>query len=375
MNIGRAYQANTVLSSGDVFTLGGSWNGGIGNKHGELYSVAGNAWARLAGIPLPDTSDLIGPDVEGTYRGDNHMWLFAQSDGWVFQAGPSAQMHWIDTKNGGSVSAGIPRGDDAYSINGNAVLYDTGKILKLGGAANYSSGFAVGTSYLIDISKRPSVAVKRLAPLNFARSFANSVVLPSGEVVVVGGQSRLRLFYDDDAVQETELWDPRTQVFTKLNAPTAVARNYHSVALLLPDGRVLSGGGGLCGTNAMAAGCPGNHPDVQILTPPYLLNADGSPAARPVIRQAPTVMSAGQSALVDTDRPVSEWVLVRLSSTTHTVNNDQRRIRLSHVSQPARNRYQITIPADRGIALPGYWMLFALNAQGVPSVAKTLQIQ
>ncbi|RYU59959.1 DUF1929 domain-containing protein [Methylolobus aquaticus] len=379
MNINRAYQGNTVLSTGDVFTLGGSWSGGIGNKTGELYSTSADAWSLLSGVPLPDTSDIIGPDLGGTYRGDNHVALFAQRDGWVFHAGPSAHMHWIDTKNGGSVSAGIPRGDDTYSINGNFVLYDTGdtsRILKLGGAPNYDSGDAFDRAYQIDINQSRNVAVKRLAPMNHPRTFSNSVVLPNGQVIVVGGQSRVRLFYDDDAVFETELWDPRTQVFTKLNAPIAVARNYHSVALLLQDGRVLSGGSGLCGVNAMqSTGCPGNHPDVQILTPPYLLNEDGSLANRPVISQAPAVAALGATITVDTDRPVSEWAMVRMSSTTHTVNNDQRRVLLRHTSAAVRNRYRLTIPAQSGTALPGYWMLFALDARGVPSVAKTLQIQ
>lgn len=371
MNIGRAYQANTVTSSGDVFTLGGSWAGGISNKGAELYSVASDAWTVLTEIPLPDTSDFIGPDKLGVYRGDNHMWLFAQGDGWVFHAGPSAAMHWIDTKNSGDVIGAGTRADDVYSINGNAILYDTGRILKLGGAPNYDSGLAFNRAYLIDIRDRPVVRVTRLAPMNYGRSFANSVVLPSGQVVVVGGQSRVKLFSDADAVYETELWDPKTQVFTKLNAPVAVARNYHSVALLLPDGRVLAGGGGLCRLDCPAV----SHPDVQILTPPYLFNADGSLAIRPEITQAPASATAGGVITIDTDKPVVDLVLVRLSSVTHTLNTDQRYVRLSHWSSEVRNRYRATIPADRGVVLPGYWMLFAMNAKGVPSIAKTIRIQ
>ena len=386
LHIGRAYQGTTLTSTGDVFTLGGSWNGTVGvPKSGELYSVASGVWNTLGNVPLPDTSDIIGPDLGGVYRGDNHLALFAQSNGWVFHAGPSAYMHWIDTKSTGSVSAGIPRQDpqdpqvDPYSINANFVLYDAGDkshILKLGGAPNYDSGTAFDSAYRIDIDTTHTVSVKRLAPLNFGRAFANSVILPSGQVVVVGGQSQVRLFYDDNAVLETELWDPNTQVFTNLNAPVAVARNYHSTALLLPDGRVLSGGGGVCGGNLMvSSGCVGNHPDMQILTPPYLLNPDGSLAQRPVITQAPSQATVGTTMLVDTDRPISEWSMIRMSSTTHTVNNDVRRIKLRHNSTAAKNRYKLSIPADSGTALPGFWMLFALDARGVPSVASIVKIQ
>jgi galactose oxidase len=85
--------------------------------------------------------------------------------------------------------------------------------------------------------------------------------------------------------------------------------------------------------------------------------------------------TAGSVITIDTDRPVVEWVLVRLASVTHTLNTDQRRVKLSYASPNVRNRYKATIPADRGVVLPGDWMLFALNAKGVPSVAKTIRIQ
>ena len=65
---------------------------------------------------------------------------------------------------------------------------------------------------------------------------------------------------------------------------------------------------------------------------------------------------------------------MRLSATTHTVNNDQRRIPLSITATNGPRSYSLTIPSDPGVALPGYYMLFALNANGVPSVSSTVQI-
>ena len=115
----------------------------------------------------------------------------------------------------------------------------------------------------------------------YSRIFPNSVVLPNGQVVVIGGQTIGKLFSDDNSVLVTELWDPPTGTFRTL-PPMAVGRDYHGMALLLPDARVLSGGGGLCGPT-----CAGNRTDVQILTPHYLLNGDGTPATRPVILSAP----------------------------------------------------------------------------------------
>jgi galactose oxidase len=192
-------------------------------------------------------------------------------------------------------------------------------------------------------------------------------VLPNGQVVVVGGQTFAQPFSDDTAVLTPELWDPTKQTFSPL-APQAVPRVYHSVALLLPDGRVLSGGGGLCGT------CSTNHPNVEILTPPYLLNANGSAATRPTISSAPTVAQLGTSIAVSASSGVKAFALMRLSSVTHSINNEQRRVPVSFTVGTA-GEYLITIPSDPSVVVPGYYMLFALNSNGVPSVSRTLQIQ
>ncbi len=139
MNVPRGYEADTLLSYGtvsggavsnvEVLTLGGSWSGGEGGKSGEIWNSGTGSWKLLSGVP---ETNVVGPDPQGIYRGDNHLWLFAQSRGSVFHAGPSAQMNWITTTGSGTINSAGTRGSDPYSINGNAVLYDIGKILKVG---------------------------------------------------------------------------------------------------------------------------------------------------------------------------------------------------------------------------------------------------
>jgi galactose oxidase len=388
MNVPRGYEGDTLLSYGtlangvlsgvQVLTLGGSWSGGEGGKTGEVWNSSTGAWTLLSGVP---ETNIVGPDPQGIYRGDNHLWMFAQSGGSVFQAGPSAQMNWITTLGDGTISSAGDRGTDPYSINGNAVLYDVGKILKVGGAPAYqqSTGttYATNSAYLIDISAGPGTTpvVTQLTPMSYERAFSNSVVLPNGNVVVIGGQSIPEPFTDSAAILVPEIWNPTTQQFSYLN-PMQTPRTYHSTAILLPDGRVFVGGGGQCG-----AGCPQNHLNAEILTPPYLLNSDGSAATRPVLVAASTSTSAtlGGTITAGTTGQVASFVLMRLSATTHTVNNDQRRIPLSISTTTARSggaySYTLTMPsADPGVVLPGYYMLFALNGSGVPSVSTTIQV-
>jgi hypothetical protein len=360
MVIPRGYNANTILQDGTVFTLGGSWSGGRGNKHGEVWTAAAG-WRRLAGVPV---DAALGNDPDFAFRADNHMWLFPAPNGQVLQAGPSAAMNWIDTQGGGRILPAGTRGDDVYSQSGNAVMYDIGKVLKVGGATAYEGRNATNSAYVIDMNA--GVSVRKVAPMAYARIFSNGVVLPGGQVLVVGGHTFGQPWSDNNSVLVPELWDPATETFTPL-PPMAVPRNYHSVALLLPDARVLVAGSGLCGT------CATNHPDAQILTPHYLLNEDGSPATRPVIQTAPAAATHGTRIAVTTDSPAASFVLVRLGSTTHTVNNDQRRVPLQFNSTGA-NAYSVAIPGNPGVALPGYYMLFALSESGVPSMSRMLRI-
>ena len=141
----------------------------------------------------------------------------------------------------------------------------------------------------------------------------------------------------------------------------------HSVALLLPDGRVFTGGGGLCGSS-----CATNHFNGEIFTPPNLLNLDGTPASRPKITGAPTTAANGETITVATDRAVSGFSIVRFGAATHSLDTDQRRIALTPTT--VGGGYELTIPADPGVAVPGYYMLFALDSHGVPSVARTIRV-
>ncbi|MFE4262012.1 discoidin domain-containing protein [Streptomyces sp. NPDC056883] len=365
MNIPRGYQAMTLLSTGEAFVLGGSWSGPAGDKAAEAWSPVTRTWRGLPGVPALQASTA---DPAGPYRADNHMWLHATSGGKVLQLGPSKQMNWISTTGTGSITPAGTRADSADAMTGNAVAYDIGKLLTLGGSPAYQNTPATNRAYTVSIAGS-QVATARTGDMAYARAFANSVVLPDGKVIVFGGQSYPVPFSDATSVLTPELWDPATGAFTPL-ATMAVPRNYHSVANLLPDGRVFSGGGGLCGD------CATNHADGAVFTPPYLLNPDGSPKPRPEITgNVPTRTSPGTSLTLTTatSTPAASFVLMRAAAATHSTDNDQRRVPLTS-TPTGTGTHKVSIPADPGVVLPGNYMLFALDAQGVPSPARFLTI-
>jgi galactose oxidase len=373
MNIDRGYNADVMLPTGEVLTLGGSWSGSSSTlKNGEVWSPTTGAWTLRTGILAAPMTGPDPADSPNVYRGDNHAWLFATQGGYVFHAGPSAAMHWITTTGSGSIFSAGSRGDDAYSMNGKAVMYDIGKIFKTGGAPAYAGANATTNTYVINLNPalsnpiNESVVVTKTAPMAYPRAFANAVVLPTGQVFVVGGDTYANPFVDSTAVLVPELWDPVSQTFTRL-PPMQTPRTYHSAALLLPDGRVFVGGGGQCGT------CSTNHLNAEIFSPPYLFNSNGTQASQPKIVSAPSTAGLGNTISVSTNAQVSAFAIMRLSSVTHTVDNDQRRVPLV-ISSSSGNSYSLQVPSDPGVVPPGYYMLFAINSQGTPSVAVMIKV-
>ena len=248
-------------------------------------------------------------------------------------------------------------------------MYDAvaGKILTVGGSPDYQDSYATSNAHIITLGAPGEVpTVTTIGNMAYARAFANGVVLPDGTVLITGGQTYAEPFSDANSILIPELFDPGTNTFTQL-APMSIPRNYHSVGILLPDATVGNGGGGLCGS------CATNHFDMEIFTPPYLYDASGALAARPTISSVSTGATAvGTSFTVTTGGAVDSFSIIRLTSTTHTVNTDQRRIALTP-SATAGTTYTLDIPADPGVAVPGVWYIFAL-AGGVPSVASYLTI-
>ena len=161
-----------------------------------------------------------------------------------------------------------------------------------------------------------------------------------------------------NAVLPAEIWNPDTETWTTVDS-LQNGRLYHSTALLLPDGRVLmAGGGALPGSIAV------DQRNAEIYSPPYLFKG-----ARPTITSAPGGVAYGSSFDVTTPNAaqIAKVSLIRSPSVTHAFDQNQRFQFLSF-THGRRARSPCRRPANANLAPPGDYMLFLVDANGVPSV-------
>jgi hypothetical protein len=218
---------------------------------------------------------------------------------------------------------------------------------------------ATATTEIIDLSVSnpkwvtgPSMSQPRIQ--------MNATILPSGKVLATGGSAM-----DENgstASLNADLFDPVTETFSSAGA-NAFPRLYHSGALLLPDATVLViGGNPARGTI---------EPHLEIYSPAYLFDSNGTLATRPTITSAPTGV-IGHGAVFQVQTPdaanISSVVVLRAGAATHAFNMEQRMVSLSFTK--GTGVLNVTAPPNGNIVPPGYYLLFVLNSSGVPSVAK-----
>lgn len=336
MNEGRWYPTTTELPNGDILVLSGDVNSNtVTDTLPQVYQVATNTWRNLTSAQLMQALYPV---------------MFVAPNGKIIYAGPEPLSRYLDTTGTGAWTNLGTRKFTGWRDYGPGVMYETGNILEVGG-----SDPPTATAETIDLTAA-TPAWTLTGSMSIARRQHNAVVLPDGKVFIVGGSSGSGFDDSTHPVLPTEMWDPATGKFTVM-ASIAVYRGYHSTAILLPDGRVLSAGGNVGGANA------------QIYSPPYLFNG-----ARPTIASAPDSAGYGQSVFVGTpdSATISKVALIRVPSVTHTFDESGRYMHLSYTQ--ATGGLNVTMPASGNLAPPGYYMLFILNGSGVPSVARMILV-
>lgn len=237
-----------------------------------------------------------------------------------------------------------------------------GKIMKAGKAtAPFISDKPSSTAtYVIDMNgTRPQW--RETDSMNFPRSYHVLTLLPDGSTIVTGGGRTQKYSDTAQAVKEAEIWDPTAEKWTTM-AKMTNPRLYHGTALLLPDGRVLVAGSGRLAPNP-------DQENYEIFSPPYLFKG-----ARPTVTSAPGTVQPGDQIFVGTpDAATIETVsLVRIGAMTHSFNADQRYLTLPFTQ--TTGGLNVQAPGNVNEIPPGYYMLFVVNANGVPSIANFIKV-
>jgi galactose oxidase len=297
-------------------------------------------------------------------------------DGRVFMAGPGIDSFFFDTAGTGTwvQSSSRQAGPREYAPS---VMYDVGKIVFIGGGNDPDTHLPAQLVEKIDLTS-PAPAWQPAQSMHFRRRQHNATLLPDGTVLVTGGTQGSggaggQGFNDltpGMPVHVAELWDPKSDRWT-LMAAEQIDRCYHSTAVLLPDGRVMSAGGGEYQPAVeLASNDPADtHLEAQIFSPPLLFRGP-----RPEILDVPAEITYGQTFPVTTSGSVEigSASLVGLSSVTHSFNTGQR-INFLTISV-SENSVTLTAPPNANVCPPGFHLLFLLSKDGVPALGRMILV-
>jgi hypothetical protein len=346
---GRWYPTGTVLGDGRVMIFSGLNETGGTNTSVEFYS-ASSGWS--AAFSAPWTPPLY-PRMHQLPNGN------------VFYSGSTTGSSLFNPATHTWTT------NVAFTNYSGTRTYGTSVLLPLTPANNYTPKVIImgggspstNTTEIIDLS---AATPKWVYGPNMSqpRIEMNATILPNGQVLALGGSLN-----DEDtttASLNADLYDPGSNTFSLAGAE-AYARLYHSVSLLLPDATVWVAGGN------PQRGTYESH--MEIYSPAYLFNADGTGATRPTITStSSSVIGYGGAFQVQTPDAanISSVVLMRNGAVTHAFDMDQRYVGLSFTV--GGGVLNVTGPPNGNIAPPGYYMLFILNNAGVPSIATMVKV-
>ncbi len=377
---GRWYPTLVTLPDGQVFAAGGhpatgypdpneedTYNGRHNNNTPERYSPGADDWTLM-------TADVTAPG--GTVN-DSYPRFHLLPSGGLFsdtKGDESPQRifdpftgHWTGPAIDDSALPGFySRGSDGTSV-----------LLPLV-PPNYKPRVVVcnspdPTAFRIDIDESQNPAPntnkwvgtvgRQGSAAGKRRNHCCAVLLPTGQVFLSGGVTPSgQENVPNTPVLEPELYTPgmnwttgafsENEEWATIEEPATVGRGYHSVALLLPDGRVWTAGS--------TEGFGETEKRIEIFSPSYVGQA------RPTLAEAPPSVSYGQQfpVTVGQGNQIQRVALMRCGSITHAFDSDQRYVGLNFTQEGTS--LTVTAPPNPDVAPPGFYMLWVINTQGRP---------
>jgi Domain of unknown function (DUF1929) len=376
---------NVLITGGDL-TISGTRN--FSNNNVELFTPGSNALTQLSAmqyprwyptiVPMPNGEMLVlggrtAPNMAATVPE-----VFNPTTGWRTLTGAAstlafgnAGLHWYYPRGmldgGGNVFLITPEGK-MWTVT-TAGAGTVTRLLGLAAVANHElPTLMYAPNQILSVRSGPApqminIAGKKPVVTNVpgisqTRYWASGTVMADGRVVITGGSLVANQL--QGVALAAEIWDPATGAWS-FGASATIPRLYHSNGLLLPDGSVITAGGGAPG--------PVKNLNAEIYFPSYLYDSSGQPAVRPTFTIAQSVVSVGGTitGTVGAADTISRITFVRTGSATHSTNLDQRLVSLPFTQ--TGQAISATLPSGALTLPPGYYMIFAFNSAGVPAIA------
>lgn len=359
MTTARWYPTLLTLGDGSVLTLAGQ--GSDGRLTSTSQRFTGQSW----------TTDQLPPIRDDLTPGARQGWplypgLHLLADGKVFfssthtfgQSMPPGI--WDLTTNRLHGVTGLP--DATHTDHAMSLLLPPAqdqKVMIIGGGRDDGS-LATNTTGIIDFTQ-PDPHFTTAAPLDVKKMYVSSVILPDRTVFETGGSQKQRE-YGNSYVYSSQIYDPKINSWIKAKDST-VPRGYHSSAVLLPDGRVATFGNNPSGAAPFEL-------RIEIYSPDYLTKG-----VRPLITSVATDMSYGGTYPMTSTQaaPIKTVSLIRPMAVTHSVDGNQRLVDVPFTPNEDGS-LELSITDNPNLAPPGWYMLFATDEIGVPSVASWVKI-
>ncbi len=358
MAIGRWYPTLVTLGDGSVLAVAGQDATGKLTSTSQIFD--GGSWSANAQPPVRD--DLTPGATQGwpLYPG-----LHLLADGRLFFSGshtfgttmPPGIWNLADNTMHGVT--GIP--DLGHTDHAMSVLLPPAqdqKVMIIGGGRDNGT-LSTDTTAIIDLNQ-PNPHYTQAASLDVHKMYVSAVILPDRTVLETGGEQKERQ-YGTSYVYSAQIYDPQTGIWTKAKDST-VPRGYHSSAILLPDGRVATFGNNPADNSFELR--------IEIYSPEYMTSTD-----RPAITDVTNDMNYGGSyAMTATSAtPIKNVSLIRPMAVTHSLDANQRLVDVPFTTN-RDGSLQLSLTGNPNLAPPGWYMLFATDQAGIPSVASWVHV-
>ena len=361
----RWYPTLVGLEDGGVLAVSGlDEHGQVLEGENEVYDPATRSWAER-----PELERYF-PTYPSLFRlADGHRLFYSGSNTGYGPAEAGRQPGiWNLEDNSWQDVEGLR--DPEFNETSTSVLLAPAqdqRVAIVGGGGVGDSDESTARFDVVDLSEPEPRYTPAAADHPSPGRYINAVTLPDDATLFTGGSVRYRGNSQSD-LHLTTMYDPHSGRLAEA-APNEVGRNYHSTALLLPDGRVLTMGADPLFSDEENT-VPGKFETrLEIYSPPYLFAGN-----RPAITQAPQQVARGSTFPVSTDgADVAAARLLRPSAVTHQTDPEQRSVALD-VQPAGAGSYELRVPEEEGLTPSGWYMLVVLDDDDVPSPARWVYV-